>query len=125
MKEEVAVNPLAEFVGHRPKMYSLEAVKCNPDGTPDRFDKHRAKGIQRAAAERFLQQEYLDQLHKPTDNYSLNRRLGYRLQQIYGIEVSHPSSSDQNIECHHPVLSILAPVPTYHDVFLRMLLSVL
>ena len=85
MKDEVAGNPIAEFVRLRPKMYLYEAVKVNPDGTTERYDKHRAKGIQREAAERFLHQQYLDQLHNPTENYALNRRLGSRLHQIYAI----------------------------------------
>ena len=66
MKYEVGANPIDELVGLRPKMYSFEAVKVNPDGTTQRYEKHRAKGIQRAAAERFLHQQYLDQLNKPT-----------------------------------------------------------
>ena len=73
MKDEVAGNPIAEFVGLRPKMYSFEAVMINPDGTPQRYDKHREKEIQRAAAERFLHQEYLAQLDNPTVTYALNR----------------------------------------------------
>ena len=77
-------------------MNSFEAVKINPDGTTDGYYKHRAKGIQRAAAERFLHQQYLDQLHNPTENYALKRRLVCRLHQIYGIEVSHPAPTDQN-----------------------------
>ena len=87
MKDEVAGNPIAEFVGLRPKMYSFETVKVNPDGTTERYDKHRAKGIQRAAAERFLHQHYLDQLLNPTENYAPNPRLGCRLRHIYDIEV--------------------------------------
>ena len=48
MKDEVAGCPIAEFVGLRPKMYSFEAVRTNPDGATERFDKHRVKGIKRA-----------------------------------------------------------------------------
>ena len=51
MTDQVAGNPIAELVGLRPKMYSFEAVKTNPDGTTEPYNKHRAKGIQRAAAE--------------------------------------------------------------------------
>ena len=68
MKDEVAGNLIAVFVGLRPKIYSFEAVKINPDGTTEPYDKHRAKGIHRAAAERFLHQQYLDQLQNPTEN---------------------------------------------------------
>ena len=93
-KDEVAGCPIAEVVELGSKMYSFEAVRNNPDGTSDRFDKHREE-IQRAAAENFLHQQYLDQHHNPTDNYALNRRLGCRVHQIYGIEVSHPSPTDK------------------------------
>ena len=121
MKDEVACNPIAEFVGLRPKMYSFESLKINPDGTTERYDKHRAKGIQRPAAERFLHQQYLDQLRKPTENYALNRRLGCRLHKINGIEVSHHS---QIFTLHDLFLNMSAPVPTCHDLFLSMSSSV-
>ena len=121
MKDELAGNPIAEFVGLRPKTYSFEAMKINPDGTSERYDKHRAKDIQRGAAERFLHQQYLDQSHNPTENYARNRRLGCRRHQIYGIEVSHTS---QSVACHYLFLNMSAPVPTCHDRFLSMSSSV-
>ena len=121
MKAEVAANPIGEFVGLRPKMYSFDEVKINPDGTTERYDKDPAKGIQRAAAERFLHEKYLAQLPNPTENYALNRRLGCRHQQIYGIEVLHPS---QNFAIHDLFLNMSAPFPTCHDRFLSMSSSV-
>ena len=120
----MAGNPNAAFVGPRPKMYSCEAVKNKPDGTTLRYDKQRAKVIQRAAGDRFLHQQCLDQLHKPTENYALTRRVGCRLDQIYCSEASYPSNNDQTLALHDPFLRISAPVPTCHDPFLRMFLSV-
>ena len=120
MKDEVPRNPLAEFVGLRPKMYSFEAVKIKPDGSTERSDKYRAKGIQRAAAERFLKQQYLDHMHNRTENYVLNRRLGCRLHPIYCMEVSHPYPTDQNFACHDPFHRMSAPVQTCHDPFFDM-----
>ena len=73
MEDELAGNAMAEFVGIRPKMYSFEAAETTADGTTERYDNPRAKGIQRPAAERFLHEQYLDQLHNPTENYTLNR----------------------------------------------------
>ena len=118
------MNPIHDIVGHRPKMFSFEAVKVNPEGTTERFDRHRPKSIQRAAGEHFLRQQYLDQLHNPTENYALNRRLGCRLDQIYGIEVSDHSPTAQNFACHDPFLEMSAPVPTCHDPFLSMSSSI-
>ena len=103
MKDEVSANPIAELVGLRLQMYSYEPAKINRDRTTDRFDFDHAKGIQLAAAERFLHQQYFDLLHTHTENYALNCRLGCGLNQINGIEVSHPS---QNIACPHLFLRI-------------------
>ena len=67
MKDEVAGNPITELVGLRPKMYSFEGVKTNRDGTTERYDKHRAKGIQRAAAERFIHHQSPTRMSTPPD----------------------------------------------------------
>ena len=87
MKDEAAGNPIVEFVGLRPKMYSFLAAKVQADRTLEYFDKHRAKGHQRAAAAKITHDQYLAQLIHPEENYVLNRRLGSRLHKIYGIEV--------------------------------------
>ena len=50
MKDETAGDPIVEFVGLCPKMYSFEGVHITGDGY-ERFEKHCAKGIQRGAAE--------------------------------------------------------------------------
>ena len=89
MKDERAGQPIVEFVGLRPKMYSFTFLEKQPDGTLELTEKHRAKGIQRVAAARLTHQQYRVQLILPHENYVVNRRLGSNLHRIYGIEVSH------------------------------------
>ena len=87
MKNETAGEPIIEFIGLRPKMYSFEAVKVKPDGSVENFDKHRAKGIQRVVAAGLRHAEYLAQLTMPEESFLVKRRIGARLQQIYGKEL--------------------------------------
>ena len=87
MKDEVGGSIITEFVGLRPKMYSFQAAKIGADGSLSYYDKHRAKGIQRVVAAKFTHEEYKRQLEFPAENYVVNRRLGSRLHEIYGIEV--------------------------------------
>ena len=87
MKDEAAGNTLIEFVGLRPKMYSFQAVKVKADGSFEYFDKHRGKGLQRAAAAKFIDAQYFEQLKNREQNFVINRRLGSRLHKIYGMEV--------------------------------------
>ena len=80
--------PILEFVGLRPKMYSLQYKEsCDPDSGIK--EKHRIKGVTRAAARALLHENYKAQLDFPTENYLKNKRLGSNLHQIYAIEVSH------------------------------------
>ena len=110
MKVETAGDPILEFIGLRPKMYSFEGVHINADGSRERFEKHRAKGIQRAAAENIYHKKYLLQLKSPTENYALNRRLGPRLHLIYAIEVT--SLHILHRPSHHPIsITTLPPSP--------------
>ena len=74
--------PIAEFVELHPNMYYLEALPNNNAVTTERFDKHRSTRIQGPAAERLVQQQYLDQLDNQTDNLALNGRLASRIHQI-------------------------------------------
>ena len=96
MKDEAGAHGIIEFVGLRPKMYSVDAIKLIPDGTFERFEKHRAKGIQRVVAAKFTHEQYMKQYETPEENFVINRRLGTRLHNIYGIEVSHHFTTDQN-----------------------------
>ena len=87
MKDEVKGEPIIEFVGLRPKMYSFLVGSVKVDGSVDINSKHRSKGIQRAAADRLHHEDYKSQLDQPVENYVINRRLGSRLHEIYGIAV--------------------------------------
>ena len=87
MKEEAAGTIIREFVRLRPMMYSFVIAQSKTGGTIETVNKHRAKGIQRAVADMFIHQKYKQQLEHPEENYVANRRLGSRLQRIYGIEV--------------------------------------
>ena len=88
MKDEAGAHGIIEFVGLRPKMYSFEAIKFFPDGTYERFEKHRAKWIQGVIAEKFTHEQYKKQLEAHEENFVINSRLGTRVHNIYGIEVS-------------------------------------
>jgi len=79
--------PIVEFVGLRPKMYSLQ-YKESCDPTSAIKEKRRIKGITRAAARALLHANYKAQLDFPTENYLTNKRLGSKLHQIYAIEVT-------------------------------------
>ena len=87
MKDEASGNPISELVGLRLKIYSFEMVCKKPDRTLETVGKHRAKGVQGARVATFNYQQYLDQPRNPTENYAINRRLGNRHNQIYGMEV--------------------------------------
>ena len=82
-KDEASGKAIEEFVGLRPKMYSLLII--GEDDTP--VEKRRAKGINRAAAKRLRHANYKSQLTEPQENYQINRRIGHRLHQLYTIEV--------------------------------------
>ena len=69
MKDEAAGSIITEFFGLRPKMYSFVIAQSKADGTVETVNKHRAKGIQRAAADKFIHQQYKAQLEHPEENY--------------------------------------------------------
>ena len=83
-KDETQGNPIVEFVGLRPKMYSYQVLK------PDQVisNKHRAKGICRQFAAKLNHADYKSQLDAPTENYIINRRIGVKLHKIYSMEVN-------------------------------------
>ena len=91
MKDEAAGHGIIDFVGLRPLMYSFYAINLIPDGSFERFEKHRAKGMQRVVAAKFTHEQYKKQLETPEENFVIKRRLGTRLHNIYGIEVSQHS----------------------------------
>jgi len=86
-KDETGGEPILEFIGLRPKMYSFLTVHDSMEGVPRIEEKHRAKGITRAASKLLRHQDFLRQLENPMENLQLNTRIGSRLHQLYTIEL--------------------------------------
>ena len=63
-------------------MYSFVMLK-DALGKVEQVEKHRAKGIQAAASKSFRHHHYLEQLHRPHENYTTTRRIGSKLHQLY------------------------------------------
>ena len=82
-KCETQGKPIIEFVGLRPKMYSI----LYKDKTSTTMEKHRAKGISKSARRDLKHEEYKKQLDLPSENYITNRRLGSKLHKIYAVAV--------------------------------------
>ena len=80
-KDETAGDPILEFIGLRPKMYSFTTLSDMTNGTVK--EKHRAKGIQYAAAKLLTHAQYLNQLNNPSENRLTNRRIGSKLHELY------------------------------------------
>ena len=78
--------PIVEYVGLRPKMYSI-LYKLKPELESTTSQKHRIKGISRAASKGLTHANYKAQLDCPTENYLTNRRIGSKLHRIFAIEV--------------------------------------
>ena len=88
-------NPIEEFVGLRPKMYSyVFDDKCG--SKLKRVEKHRAKGIAKASARAITHAQFKAQLDLPQENFVTNRRLGSHLHKIYAIKV-----------CQSPIIFLL------------------
>ena len=95
-KDEASGQAITEVVGLKPKMYSYQTLKTGA-GIPTLKDpsqgqtgfttKKGAKGIQRAAVAKLRQKQFKAQLDHPEETYVLNRRIGSKLHQLYGIEV--------------------------------------
>ena len=99
-KDEAVGDPVVEFVGLKPKMYSFTKAKVEANGDYEIIEKHTAKGIQKCAAERLKHEAFKAQLATPTENYVVNRRLGSRLHEIYSIAV------------FAQLLSLFTPIPS-------------
>ena len=84
-KDETKGEPIVEFIGLRPKMYSFLTMSM-VNGQAEMHEKHRAKGIQSAASARLRHEQYRQQLDLPYENYITNRRIGSAGHQIFAIE---------------------------------------
>ena len=82
-KDETCGKKITEFVGLRPKMYSYTV-----HGEENNTDVHlRAKGISKATKKNLRHQDYVDQLHLPTEQYLTNRRFAYTMHRLHTLEV--------------------------------------
>ena len=82
MKDEANGKPIIEFVGLRPKMYSFLIEESGHE-----IEKHRAKGINKAASRNLKHESYKQQLGAPVENYLPNHRIANRLHELYTVEV--------------------------------------
>jgi len=88
MKSETNEKPILEFVGLKAKMYSILVLDTfDAAGAPTFKHKHTAKGIQRAARDKLLHDEYLQQLTDPKENFIINRRFGSERHTVYSYEI--------------------------------------
>jgi hypothetical protein len=83
-KDESSGDPILEFVGLRPKMHSYTTL--NEANIVK--EKHRAKGVQYAAAKVLTHQQYIKQLEQPDENRLVNRRIGSNLHVLYTFATS-------------------------------------
>lgn len=81
-KDEAGGDPIIDFVGLRPKMYSYQ-IRLR-SGIIENH--HRAKGIQRAASAQIHHDDYVMQLTDPHPNSVTTRRIGSRFHKIFSFE---------------------------------------
>ena len=80
MKDETAFDPIVEYVGCAPKMYSFI--------TSD-HEHHRAKGIQKAVVERYLRHaDYLRQIADPTPNTVKTTRIASDHHRLFTVQTN-------------------------------------
>ena len=86
-KDETKGNPIVEFVGLRPKMYSFtvcDALEPIP-GVNDPMDvRHKAvaKGVARSQIKRFKHEDYVRMYNGGALTNVVNRRIGSKLHQV-------------------------------------------
>ena len=80
MKDENKGRPILEFVGLRPKMYSI----LDADGT----EKKKAKGIAKRTTSSMKHAEYLSSLDGETTTTATMQRITSDKQNVYTVEVT-------------------------------------
>ena len=81
MKDECNGSPMLEFVGLRPKMYSFKTVDSGKIK-----DKHRAKGVAKAASANLKHEKFLKELYQQEENRLVNHSIGAKLHKLYTYE---------------------------------------
>ena len=84
-KDETKGEPIVEFIGLRPKMYSFVTLSMM-NGQAELHEKHKAKGIQKAASDKLRHEHYRQQLELPYENFIANRRIGSINHNLFAIE---------------------------------------
>ena len=86
-KDETMRDPIIEFVGLRPKMYSFTV--CHADEPipglnylMDTWHKAVAKGVSRAQIKRFKHEDYVRMYNGGDQTNVVNRRIGSKLNQV-------------------------------------------
>lgn len=87
LKDEIKGDPIIEFVGHRPKMYSFtgsHAAEPIPglNDTMDMWHKAVATGVSRAYIRRFKHDSYVRMSKGGAVTNVVNRRIGSKLHQV-------------------------------------------
>ncbi len=95
-KDETNGDPILEFVGLRPKMYSFLTMA----GTTIK-EKHRAKGIQAAASKLLTHDDFKKQLERPEENIAVNRRITATLHKVCSMMRSSTLNEPPSIHKHH------------------------
>ena len=85
-KDEASGQLITEFGGWGLNFYSYQTL-IDPSHGEAGLTTQRAKGIQCAEVAKVQAEQYKEQLDHPQETYVPNRRIGSKLNQIYGIEV--------------------------------------
>ncbi|MCA3774185.1 MAG: hypothetical protein IN818_04135 [Cutibacterium sp.] len=86
-KEELNLDPIVQFVGLRPKMYSIQtckATKWEPASAAEPVLRHKevAKGCSRTNIRRFTPDDYVRMYRGGDTHVIVNRRIGSKLHQV-------------------------------------------
>ena len=86
-KDETKGNPIIEFVGLRPKMYSFTVCDASEpilgvNYPMDITHKAVAKGVARSQIKRFKHEDYVCMYNGGALTYVFNRRIGFKLHQV-------------------------------------------
>ena len=93
-KDETKGDPIVEFVGLRPKMYSFTVCSATQYTEWVNYkieirNKHVAKGISRSQIKRFKHEDYISMYNSGAHKIVVNRPIGSKLHQVFHLILSH------------------------------------
>ena len=93
-KDETKDDPIVEFVGLRPKLYSFTVCHATEYSEGDNYkvemcNKHVVKGISRSQIKRFKHEDYISMYNGGALKNIFNRRIGSKLHQMCQLILSH------------------------------------